>query len=61
MDSHLASYLSEMKYEKDSDDVSKRRFDRDRDIASHRIKADDKKKMVEAAKNLDSGFKRSYL
>ncbi len=61
MDSHLSSYLSEKKYEKDSEDVSKRRFDRDRDIASHRVKADDKAKMIEAAKNLDSGFKKSYL
>ncbi|KAJ3108999.1 hypothetical protein HDU96_007357 [Phlyctochytrium bullatum] len=54
MDMHSEQFTRSKKYEED--DISKRRFDRDKDLVSRRIDSSSKQRMLEQAGQLDSKF-----
>jgi hypothetical protein len=54
MDMHMKDYVSQRKFE--DEDLSKRKFDREKDMASRRIDPKRRQDMIEGAAKLDSKF-----
>ncbi|KAI8849748.1 hypothetical protein BC829DRAFT_391085 [Chytridium lagenaria] len=63
MDMHTNEYVKAKKFEEE--DVSKRRFDRDKDLGARRIDSSSRQKLMEQAGQLDSKFshgsKKTFL